>query len=216
MAVNWQAKRSKSFRKFGSQGVKTLGNPSVGNVALLAYRGVKALRAIVNSEVMVIDVAYTATTSANSPLVTHLNPITQGDGISQRTGQSCLMSNIHLKELVSTAAAGALCREVLIMDRQQISDTAPSWTDVFESASPFSYYNKNTKGRFQILEDKTYILNQVQNSHRYRSVGRKLQKHATYNGTAGTDIQKNGIYKLFISDAVCSVNFNGRLTFHDN
>lgn len=214
--TNWTAKRNKAGSKFIRQGLKTAMDPSVGNMALLAYRGVKGLRAIVNSEAMQIDTGIAISTVANTPVVYQLNAIAQGDTVSQRTGHSCLMSSLHSTEYYVSSVANVLVREVLVLDKQQIADTAPAWLDVFENSNPASLYNKLSKSRFQILEDKTFVLSQTQRSNKFSKKTRKLHKHAIFNGTASTDIQKNGLYKMIIADGVVGTSNGYRLFYHDN
>ena len=189
---------------------------SVGDIASAAFKGVKALQAIVNSEEMILDTNITGTTAANTPLVTHLNGIAQGDGVSGRTGNSSLMHRMHSSEYYTSAVANCLCREVLVIDKQQLADTAPVWGDLFESSTVLSLYNKLSKSRFQILEDKTFILSTAHKTAQLVKHTRPLDKHVLFNGTATSDIQKNGIYKLFIADGVVSFQANYRLFYHDN
>ena len=47
----------------------------------------------------------------------------------------------------------------------------------------------------------------------------KLWTHIRYNGTADTDIQKGGLYILFISDQASdypTCDYQTRLGYHDN
>lgn len=215
--VNWAAKRAKAGGKLASQGIKTFSEPSVKNIALLAYRGVKGLRALVNSEEFVFDTGYNNTTVANTAIFTQLNNIAQGDGQSARTGNSILMKRLHRTEFtILTGSANAVVREILFLDKQQIADTTPTVTDILESASPYALLNKLTKYRFQILEDNFYTLSTAARPTRTMRSSKYLHKHAKYNGTASTDIEKNGLYKMIISDVAVGIGGSYRLYYHDN
>lgn len=214
--VDWAAKRRKAGSKFVRQSLATASNPSVGNMALLAYRGVKGLRALINSEEFVFDTAYNVTLAANTAVITPLNNIAQGDGQSQRTGNSILMKKLMRMQYNTTAVANTLVREILFIDKQQVADTAPVVGDILESSLPIAALLKTTSGRFQILEDNLYTLNSASTTGRVFRKSRMLHKHAFFNGTASTDIQKNGLYKLAISDTVCALTGMYRLVYHDN
>lgn len=215
-AIDWAAKRRKAGSNFVRQGLKTMDQPSVSNMALLAYRGVKGLRALVNSEEFVYDVAYAQTLVANTPVITPLNNMAQGDGQSLRTGNSILMKKLHRIEYNTSSQANTLIREILFYDKQQIADTAPGATDLLETGTPVSLYQKKSIGRFQILEDKIYYLNSAGNTGRVLRNTVHLNKHARYNDGAGSDIQKMGLYKLIVADTAANVTGTYRLFYHDN
>jgi len=213
--VNWVKRQERAGRRFVKQGLKTVATPTVGNIAMLAYRGVQGLRALINSEEFVHDQSLAGALGAGTFLVQHLNGIAQGDGQSQRTGNSLLMSKIQVKDVVSGTLSG-IVRIIYFYDKQQISDTAPTGGDVLESSDPQSFYNKLSKGRFQILSDKTMILDTAKQLFLRANYNKKLHKHATYNGPNATDIQKMGLYRLIVSTVPISVQGNSRLGYHDN
>lgn len=212
----WSARRTKTGGKFVRNVGGALVNPTVANVAAAAWSGVKAIRALINVESFQLDTSYGITTVANVAQITPLNNMAQGDGQSQRTGNSILMKKLHRTEYCTSSAANVIIREILFYDKQQVSDTAPVVTDLLESSTPLALYNKLSKSRFQILEDKLYTLNSVSKTNRIIRNTKMLNKHAIYNGAASTDIQKMGIYKLVIADGV--VGFGGayRLFYIDN
>lgn len=216
--VNWSAKRSKAGRKLGRQGLRTMGTPSAKNIALLAYRGVKGLRALINSETHFRNVTLSQALVANTAVITQLNDIVQGDTLNSRTGNSCLMSGVKSIEFITSAVDNCIVREMLILDKQQIQDTAPAILDILQTQSPTSMFSQEfSQGRFQILEDNLYVLDTSHNSSRIRRKYKSLKgKHAYFNGTASTDINKNGVYKIWLSDAVATIQCNYRLGFHDN
>lgn len=218
MVNDWNAKRRKAGSKLVAQGINTLGNPSPKNVALLAYRGVKGLRALINSEEFILDTNVGQTTVANTAYIYNLNAIAQGDGQSQRTGNSLLMSRLYEQEHFYTPTTDdVVIREITFIDKQQVGSTAPAVTDLLESSSPTALRNKLTIGRFQILSDKlTAVDTKSSKINRVVRRSRKLQKHAIYNGTNSTNIQKNGVYKLIIASGVVSYNHYYRLYYHDN
>lgn len=216
MAQDWAAKRRKAGLKFARQAGRTAFNPSVGNMALLAYRGVKGLRAIVNSEEFVLDTGVGASVAAYTASVIQINAMGQGDGQSSRTGNSILMKKVHRTEQITVTSGNATIREILFYDKQQIADTAPSATDLLDASTPWALYNKLSKSRFQVLEDKLTVLTSVNRPVILRRNTKQLNKHATFNGTTSADIQKMGLYRLIITDNAVTVVGSYRLFYHDN
>lgn len=216
-AAYWAERRRKTGAGFLMQGGKTLANPSFGNMALLAYKGVKGLRALINSEDFVLDTNVGQVTVANTAYIYPLNQMAQGDGQSQRTGNSILMSRIEeLEHFYSPTTNDVILREITFIDKQQVNATTPSVTDLLESSSPTALRSKLQPGRFQILTDKLTAYDTVAHINRITRRTRKLHKHAIYNGTGSTNIQKNGVYKLIICSGVISYNHYYRLHYHDN
>jgi len=212
----WRARRVKTGGKFLRNAGSALAAPSVASVAAAAWSGVKAIRALINVETFVLDTQITQVTVTGTPYITQLNGVAIGDAQNQRTGNSILMANVRRTEYVVTAAPNAIVREILFYDKQQIADTAPASTDLLESNSVLSLYNKLSASRFQVLEDKLYTLNSVSKTSRIIRNFKKLQKHASFNGALSSDIQKMGLYKLIITDGVVTYAANYRLTYHDN
>jgi len=213
--VNWAVKRQKAGSKFVKQGIRTAMNPSIGNMALLAYRGVKGLRAIVNSEEHELDYNVATTLSAGSFNINQLNAIAQGDREYNRTGNSSLMT--RLSSTVSyEVSTPCTIREIYFIDKQQISDTPPTGGDILITSDPLSFYNVNSKGRFQILRDKTWVQSNAADPIKLKKFSKKMQKHVTFNGPLSTDIQKNGIYRLVCVTAPTTIRGATRLGFHDN
>ena len=179
-------------------------------MARLAYRGVKYLKSIVNVERQKLDTNVTAIGVTNTtPLVYPLNGLPVGDSEGSRTGNSILMKYVYSKTVVSIhpSATFSRVRFVIVQDTQQIGDTQPALTDVYESVSTISLLNKATVGRFKILYDKLYDLDQ-NNPQIIVDKYVPLNLHARYNGTASTDIQKNGLYLMLVSNEPTNTPFN--------
>ena len=169
------------------------------------------------------DVDSSTSTSGNVIL---FNGIGQGDTDQTRDGSSILMKKWLLRGNITTnaSATSTRVRLILFIDTQQIGDTAPAQADILDPdlnqlVAPL---NNNTVGRFTILADRTYSINQLVAS---QAVSREykfffnMNKHARYNGTTGADIQKNGLYMLVVHDQatnVPTIAYSARLTFTDN
>lgn len=189
-------------------------------LAQLAWAGVKKLKQLVNSEKYKFDVSISITSQTGTANITLLNAIPVGDTESTRTGNSILQKHLYLKSAFALPSSEFYSRSrmVVVQDNQQIGDTAPSFTDVYESASTIALLNKSTVGRFSILYDKQVVLD----SNRPLQVWDKyitLNNHARFNGTGASDIQKNGLYLMTLSSSSPtgpSIDVKSRIAYHDN
>jgi len=118
-----------------------------------------------------------------------------------------------------SAASAAAVRILVVKDTQQIADTTPSGTDLFETTGPFSLISNLTAGRFKILHDQVYVQNDnvdlipikftVKHSH-----------HLRFNGIGTTDPQKGGMWLMVVSNKASTnqptLAGQYRLAFYDN
>nr|WAE43198.1 MAG: capsid protein [Cressdnaviricota sp.] len=219
----WSVRRGQQWKRFGGRLATAYDKPSVSSVASAAWSGVKYLRTLVNSEVMKIDFAAAGGSVSTTASIIHITAIAQGDGVAARTGNSIMLKYISFKgRFVSSAASTAsILRVMMFIDKQQVSDTSPSVSDVLEATTdPQSHLSVANTGRIQVLFDKTY---QFDNLSR-RAFFVKLQKgmkqhHVRYNGTTTSDVQKGGVYLLFLSSEgvnTVSVDYRCRVAYHDN
>lgn len=189
-------------------------------MARLAYRGVKYLKSIVNVEHHKVDTTVISGTQNTTPLVSHVTAIATGDTEGSRSGNSILAKYLYLKTTfnLNVSSNFSRIRLVVVRDKQQIADTAPAMTDVYESASTIAFVNKNTVGRFDILLDKMVSLDS-RNPQIVWDKYIRLQSHVRFNGTASTDQQKGAIYVMLVSDQTTnlpSAAVAARLCYVDN
>jgi len=194
---------------------------SVTDIASSAWKGVKYLKTLVNSEKHKIDSGPASINVDSTGTVVHLTNIAQGDGTNQRTGNSILLSgcSVKLQIALNSAATVSALRILLFHDKQQVADGTPTIGEVLNSVSTMAHLNATNIGRFSILMDKMLMLGTGSNTTKVIQEYFKIQKHVRYNGTAGTDIQKNGLYIMFLSTEptnVVLVSYGIRVSFHDN
>lgn len=190
-------------------------------LASAAWRGVRYIKGLVNSE------SYRVITSGDvnptsSGTIVHYTSVAQGDGATTRTGNSifvrALMVNLNIK-INPSVIGSTFCRIIAFIDTQQIGDTSPSVTDVLESANVNSSLALNTSGRFKILRNWEFDLNAVNKPSRVIKKYFNLRHHVRYNGTNGSDIQKGGIYILYLSTEATNtptIGSNNFIRYHDN
>lgn len=196
---------------------------NIQDVAYSALKGVYYLKSLINVEMKKFDIDSSTSTSGNVIL---FNEIGQGDTDQTRSGNSILMRSLSLRGYIKSnaSATSTRVRLVIFIDKQQISDTAPAQGDILDGDqnSITANLNNNTVGRFSILANKVYTINQFISGVAVTVPFKfffRLQKHARYNGTTGADIQKNGVYMLVVHDEatnVPTIGYTSRLTYTDN
>jgi len=187
---------------------------------------VKSLQKIVKllaPEKKYFDVSLNNSNITVTGAVTNIVGIAQGDGITNRTGNAVNVTNITVKGLWernsdALAAIGFKYRVLVVCDKQQIADTAPSCGDVIAdsayTANPLICLpNTANLERFRILwtsplyemakgcitaaNAASTALVQSGTFEWTWSGGIKVE----YNGANSGDIQKNGLYVLFLTDS---------------
>jgi len=193
----------------------------VAQTAVKAYTLAKSLALLINVEKKKIDTLISVSPTISSPSITHLTAIAQGNALNQRGGNSIKLQYISMKALVNYAlvGSGTLTSIYIIQDLQQVSDTAPSVFDIFESsAGSLGVLNAANLGRFKILYKKKV----TQDGVNARSVEqfKKLKFHVRYNGANGNDIQKSGIYLVIMTNQITTtaplIQVHNRLAYVDN
>lgn len=197
---------------------------SAMDMGKMALSQIWKLKGLVNSELYKLDTVYANGVIGQGSVVS-LHPIAIGDGDNQRTGNSVFVRSWNFKGLLGHNALGNLNQTVrlsVVMDTQQIGDTAPAYTDIYESASPYAHLQSNTVGRFKVLFSRTYTLDAAQALTRLVNINLPMRHHVRFNGSASTDIQKGGLYFCISSDETGAAGLfpyiqgESRLSYHDN
>lgn len=215
-------RRRRGRKNIPGRSLMRWGNRAMGAWALAkaAWSGVNYIRGLVNSEVHKFSSSATPTVDSSGS-VTHLTAIAIGDTASTRTGNSIFVRYLYPQYTLTlnASATDTFVRLIFFYDTQQVADTAPTVANVLESVSHLSSLNNDNKGRFQILADRRYSLQAVDVTSMIRKLYLPLKLHINYNGSAGTDQQKNALYLLAISNEATNVptlSINWRVGFHDN
>lgn len=191
-------------------------------LASAAWRGVRYVKGLVNSEKYHYDTAFSSASIPSAGNITHLTSLAQGDTSVTRTGNSVLLKDCYVRLFMAINPAVVTqtrVRMILFFDKQQVSDTSPSVTDVLAAASTESMLNLNASGRFKIVYSREFVLSAYNNGSLVLNKFFKFSTHVRFNGTAGSDIQRNGLYVLFIgSEATNTPTVSGtfRIGYHDN
>lgn len=186
----------------------------------------KAVRAR-NPEIKYIDITCSVTNVVVATGdVVELTAIPAGTDQSQRISDAIRIKSLSL----SGAMAGAWettsqtlgARIAVVQDMQQITDTDITVGDVFSSVDPIvTFLNLNSLGRYKVL----YLSKVFFGLPMIAGEGNQLPMFewnwtgdipVRYNGTAATDIQKNGIFFMIFGNnagatgdvsAICRVGF---------
>lgn len=141
--------------------------------------------------------------------IVNLVTVAEGASENERIGHVVNVSDIKVNVVYSAAAtvtvgANSFVRFALVVDKEQVADTNPTTANVFSNADPSAfptsqflerfrilYLSPVLSGRMMILDTDTAGIPTRSNMQEYTWSGNvKVQ----FNGSAGTDIEKNGIY----------------------
>lgn len=185
-------------------------------------RQVWKLKGLVNSEMFKYDVAFTPTSVTTAP-ITNLCAVAQGDGDAARTGNSIFCRSWNFSGSLIHNSSGATTQFVrisVIMDSQQISDTLPTYSNIYESSSPYAHLNSDTVGRYKVLFSQMYMVNNSDKAAVPVRINLPMRHHVRYNGAASGDIQRGGLYLCIATDEPTAnyPTWQGeyRLSYHDN
>lgn len=194
---------------------------SVADLARHAWKGVYYLKGLVNSETKKFDVVNDAITMGGGTLAP-LTQVVQGDTDLTRDGNSIFARGLNLKmTFVKNDLGNDFQRQMiaLVRDNQQISDTTPSFLDVFETQHPNTHLATDNVGRFSILKRYAWTFDDNRKSVQL-NWNIPLRTHIRFNGAAGSDLQKGGYYLAYITDQDTdnfpTFSLHSRLSFHDN
>lgn len=141
-------------------------------------------------------------TIANTGTVIALTNIVQGDDDRQRQGLAIKAKSLLIRYNIemNASALNTTLRLAVVRDNQQISDGTPTWTNIFRATDTNTPLNEAQAGRFTVLYDRKYVLNQGSYELRHGKMFRKLNHSVRYNGVGSGDIQKGGLYLAVLAD----------------
>ena len=193
---------------------------SIGQMAQSAWQGVRYLKGLVNSELHVLDVSgFVAPATAGDTIA--LSALAQGDQISERTGNSVLAKRLYIRIKIDKHATptSSTLRYAVVRDSQQVGDTNPSYEQVFSpGGGVLSALNSANLGRFTLLSEGLVVVD-TDNPTKVLVLNVPMSSHIRFNGSAYTDIQKNGLYLVVCSTEATNTptfTYRSRLMFHDN
>lgn len=198
-------------------------------VAKVAWKGVKFLKGIINSEKKAFDTSFSSAAVDYNGTITPITAIAQGDAINNRSGNSILAKSCKLNYSIFSptfnASNSATARVMLVQDMMNLG-TIPSVSDILisvgSSNAPISQLNRanSQQYRFKILYDKLHVFSSTGGIRSSIMQNVMINDHVKFTGTATTDEGKGFMYLVIISDQVTTnlINVTGttRVFYYDN
>jgi len=181
---------------------------------------VKSLQRIVRQlqpELKSIDVSVNSSNiSTSTGAVVHCTQIAQGDGQNGRTGNLINVRKLDFgiriqRQTAYTFSPGqASFRWAVVVDKEQVTDTSPVALSAFEYPGEpwvdFSQILNNERFRYlyvspvydlaQMAVNSITAIPQTSNMFKFHWDG---ETKVGYNGSASSDIEKNGIYVVYMT-----------------
>lgn len=187
-----------------------------------AWKGVKFVKSIINSEKHYFDNTSVTGAVASAGTIYCLSNIAQGDDVNNRQGNSVLAKTLYVRGTmyrnVSNTAVINSVRCIWFQDTSnQGSD--PTVTDILQSADVRSPLNVDKTSRYSIIRDKVYTLSVGGQAGFNIKKFLPINNHLKYTGSSGSNIYTNALYVLVITDQSTLqpvFDMTSRLAFYDN
>lgn len=187
-----------------------------------AYKLARFMQGMINCEKKYADLSYSGSIDYNGAINLITN-IPQGSDVGNRDGNSILVRSLNFKQVWRmTGTTDTNVRTIIFLDTSN-TGSAPTVTDVLQYVgsvtAPLSPLQVDHLTRYKILRDFKYILSTNDKSSREIAQYIKLYFHEKFTGPNATDIYKNAVYVLNISDKIASlptVEAYHRLGYYDN
>lgn len=204
---------------------KTAGTDLVKRVSWLAGKV-----ALLNTEIKNIDYESASTSisqgaAALAPI--SLSPIAQGDGPSNRDGNSVKCTNLNIKLRLGANSSGNGVQQIrVIVLRQNYTDshTVPQLDDILDtpSAGNWTLAHRNlyeTRG-YKIFFDKNFAVStSFENAIRNVTLNFPITHHIKFDDTTATDITYGNMLMFVFCDSASNTptsEIHSRLRFVDN
>lgn len=192
-------------------------------IASKAYSGVKYLKGLINTEKHYFDAGTTSTIDSTGAAVL-LNGMAAGDDVNNRQGNSILAKTLYFQGYVRRDESNATVVNgirLLIVKDLEGTGTAPTITDILNSASVVAPLNVDHLPRYQVLVDVRDVLIKDQTDGFMIKKFLRIDDHLKYTGTGATDVYKNALYLILYGDIAAASNppllqWTSRLGYYDN
>lgn len=190
----------------------------------IAYKALRASK----TEMKHIDAAQGLTLGKSTGDVINLNGISGGANSDQRTANKVKYMSYYIRlraeNSANVGATTAVCRMMIVMDRQQVKATAPTIADVlgagFGIEDPLNITNL---GRYKVYMDKTFFIGLPATGVDIKLVKRwvPIRKTIQWSDANGANIIKNGLYLMVYFEAQALAadfpnwSYHSRITYSD-
>lgn len=192
--------RKRSYRKYPRKGN---GSTDYIRMAKAAYTGVKYLKSLVNVEKKFLDNSFVHNPDNVTGVFSLLNALNQGDGPSQRDGNSVKSwkFNVNMKFTINASANHTSIRVIIFIDKE-CNGSSVTVNDILNASNLLANYNHNESMRFNTLYDRTISLSSTGVQEINLRCFRKIGFHTKYDGPTAslTDMTDNALWIYTISD----------------
>lgn len=138
----------------------------------------------------------------SSGVVKPLHQLAQGDQEFNRSGIKVTAKGVGFHAVIvgHASAASTIFRIMIVVDKRQIMDAAPTISAILQENKPLSYIRGTHLDRWRVLYDKMFVLDNIGNRTAIIRFWKKLNLNIHFNGTGSGDIERNGVYYVILSD----------------
>lgn len=145
--------------------------------------------------------------------------IAQGDTAETRDGNAIQIKHMDMRLRITlhASAVSSQVRLLLVRNKQQVADTNPTWTQMFEDHSLVTNFLEARNTKFQVLFDRTYVISSDKPCAMVH-YSKYMNYNVKFNGALSTDIEKGGCYLMAISNEVTNtptVQYKTRVRYYD-
>lgn len=194
-------------------------NKAIRKTAVRSFRYPK--RIAPKPEMKIIDTVDTGFSIGSTAKIDLLCNVSQGTAVNTRVGTKVNSMNIlgRLEFIHNPSAVATFIRMFIFQDTQQVLATTPGSISILQTTDTRSALNIQNRGRFKILKDELFSLNNFDKSSKEYKIYLKVPLPIQWSDNSGTNIQKNGLYVFFLSSDNTNQplgSYNFRYSFNDS
>jgi hypothetical protein len=165
----------------------------------------RQVKQIINQDIerKSVDTIYSTTAISSTGAIYPITLVGSGTSYNQRIGLSIkptkLEARFQIFHSLTAPSEQITVRMIHFIDLQQKDGVYPSVNDVLYAPTVYNPINWLNNKRFRLLSDRIIVTNQYKQTVSIKQLY-KLSVDTRYSSTGTTDITKNGIYMLLLSD----------------
>lgn len=136
--------------------------------------------------------------------LTNIAPIAQGNGTSDRVGDSVRLKKVSVIGCMNTVTASNFCwRWMIVRDKQTRASYTPAVAEILTSARTNAFLIEAKKNQYEVLYDKIVDHNIAFSGADNRQTIRfevPLDITMEFNSTTSTSFQRNNVYLLLLCE----------------
>jgi len=182
------------------------------SIAVKALKTARYVKKVAKPEILYRSLVAAITPGTTGSFIA-LNPLSQGDGVGERTGDLCRMTSFkHTFQFTMNSAAFVdVVRCIIFVEKLPIVvGTAPVITTLLLANDPTALVSPVTGNRYKILSDRVYPLSIASNPVRVIKSTTKLDVVTKWSDGTDVNIEKNALWMYFI----CTENTNKTQVIH--